>query len=177
VRMDNVPMRGSSGSVFTSMDAAQLRTFYRTENVRLILLQYGGNSVPYLNTDASVTSFLETVRRQIRHVQELAPDAKLIFIGPSDMSTVVSGKRQTYPRLPALVDSLKTSAMACGAAYWDIYGAMGGENSMVQWVAARPALAGSDYIHFTLAGSAQIGSMFCDALQVYYDDYRRRSGN
>ncbi len=176
VRMDNVPMRGSSGSVFTSMDSAQLRSFYREENVRLILLQYGGNSVPYLNTDASVTDFLETVRRQILHVQELAPDAKIIFIGPSDMSTVVSGKRQTYPRLPALVDSLKVSAVACGAAYWDIYGVMGGENSMVQWVSAQPALAGSDYVHFTLAGSTRVGDMFCDALRVYYDDYRRRRG-
>ena len=174
VRMDNVAMRGSSGAIFTTMDAEQLRTFYREENVRLILLQYGGNSVPYLKTDKAIATYLESIRKQLRHLKNLAPEAKIVFIGPSDMATVVGGKRQTYPRLPALVDSLRVSANACGAAYWDIYGVMGGQNSMIQWVSARPALAGSDYVHFTLAGSKKVGDMFCDSFFLYYDYYRWR---
>jgi len=174
VRMDNVPMRGCSGTIFTSLDGAQLRAFYREENVRLILLQYGGNSVPYLKTDKSISTYLESIRKQIRYLQGLAPDARIVFIGPSDMATVVSGKRQTYPRLPGIVDSLKVAATESGAAYWDIYGVMGGENSMVQWVSARPALAGSDYVHFTLAGSQRVGEMFNDALLLYYEYYRWR---
>lgn len=174
VRMDNVAMRGSSGAIFTTMDADQLRTFYREENVRLILLQYGGNSVPYLKTDKAIANYLESIRKQLRHLKTLAPQAKIVFIGPSDMSTVVGGKRQTYPRLPGLVDSLRVSATSCGAAYWDIYGVMGGQNSMLQWVSARPALAGSDYVHFTLAGSKKVGDMFCDAFFLYYDYYRWR---
>ncbi len=177
VRMDNVAMRGSSGAIFTTMDREQLRAFYKEENVRLILLQYGGNSVPYLKTDKAISGYLESVRKQIRLLHELAPQAKIVFVGPSDMSTTVAGKRQTYPRLPGFVDSLKVSATQSGAAYWDIFGAMGGENSMVQWVKARPALAGSDYVHFTLAGSRKVGDMFCDALFLYYDYYRFRKKN
>ena len=174
VRMDNVPMRGSSGSFFSQLDAAQLRAFYSQENVRLILLQYGGNSVPYLKTEQAISNFLEIVRRQIRFLHQVAPEAKIVFVGPSDMATVVGGKRQTYPLLPGFVDSLKVSATVAGAAYWDIYGVMGGENSMISWVSARPALAGSDYVHFTLAGSQRIGEMFCDAFFLYYDYYRWR---
>ena len=174
VRMDNMAMRGSSGGIFTTMDSDQLRDFYREENVRMILLQYGGNSVPYLKTDTQVETYIETVRKQIVLLRELAPQARIVFVGPSDMSTVVNGKRQTYPRLPGIVESLRTAVTDAGAAYWDIYGAMGGLNSMVQWVAARPQLAGSDYIHFTLAGSRKIGDMFCDALFVYYDYYQWR---
>ena len=177
VRMDNVAMRGSSGAIFTAMDPEQLRTFYREENVRLILLQYGGNSVPYLKTDKATATFLESIRRQLVLLKELAPEARIVFIGPSDMSTMVGGKLQTYPRLPALVDSLRVSATSCGAAYWDIYGVMGGQNSMLQWVNARPALAGSDYVHFTLAGSKKVGDMFCDAFFLYYDYYRWRKEN
>ncbi|MBQ9660178.1 MAG: hypothetical protein IJV37_02790 [Bacteroidales bacterium] len=174
VRMDNVPMRGCSGTIFTTMDSGQLREFYQRENVRLILLQYGGNSVPYLNTDKGISTYLASIRKQIRHLQGLAPEAKIVFVGPSDMATAVSGKRQTYPRLPGIVDSLRVSANACGAAYWDIYGVMGGENSMIRWVQAKPALAGSDYVHFTLAGSQRVGEMFCDAFFLYYDYYRWR---
>lgn len=177
VRMDNMPMRGSSGAIFTTMDPEQLRTFYQEENVRLILLQYGGNSVPYLTTDKAISGYLESIRKQLRLLQQLAPQAKIVFVGPSDMSTVINGKRQSYPKLAGLVDSLKVSATACGAAYWDIYGVMGGENSMLQWVSARPALAGSDYVHFTLAGSKKVGEMFCNAFFLYYDYYHWRKKN
>ena len=177
VRMDNMAMRGSSGAIFTTMDADQLRDFYREENVRLIMLQYGGNSVPYLKTDTQIATYVESIRKQIVLLRELAPQAKIVFVGPSGMSTVVSGKRQTYPKLPGIVDLLRENVLAAGGAYWDIFGVMGGENSMVQWVAARPPLAGSDYVHFTLAGSRKIGDMFCDALFVYYDYYQWRMRN
>ena len=177
VRMDNMAMRGSSGAIFTTMDPDQLRDFYREENVRLILLQYGGNSVPYLKSDSQINTYAESIRKQIVLLRELAPQARIVFVGPSDMATVVSGKRQTYPKLPGIVDLLRENVLAAGGAYWDIFGVMGGENSMVQWVAARPQLAGSDYVHFTLAGSRKIGDMFCDALLLYYDYYRFRKKN
>ena len=177
VRMDNVAMRGCSGLVFTSMDSGQLRSFYRSENVRLILLQYGGNTVPYLSKDKAISNYAASVRRQIAHLRGLAPDATFIFIGPSDMSTTVKGKRQTYPHLPALVDSLRAAANDAGAAYWDIYGAMGGSGSMVDWVSDNPPLAGSDYVHFTPRGSARVGEMFNDSFLLYYDWYLWRKKN
>ena len=177
VSMDNVAMRGCSGLVFTQMSSAQLRRFYKDENVRLIMLQYGGNSVPYTKTSKAISSYCSSLRRQIAYLQKLAPEAKIIFIGPSDMSTSIKGKRQTYPILPEMIDSLKSTATSSGAAYWDIYGAMGGENSMVDWVNANPSLAGSDYVHFTPRGSVRIGEMFYDSFKLYYDYYLWRKKN
>lgn len=177
VKMDNVAMRGCSGLVFTPMNSAQLRRFYREENVRMIMLQYGGNTVPYTNTSKAISSYCSSLRRQIAHLRKLAPEATIVFIGPSDMSTTVKGKRQTYPILPEMVDSLKTAALSSGAAYWDIYGAMGGFNSMVDWVNAEPSLAGSDYVHFTPRGSVRIGEMFYDSFRLYYDYYLWRKKN
>ncbi len=177
VRVDNMAMRGCSGLVFTAMDAAQLRSFYKSENVRLILMQYGGNTVPYLSTTKAVSGYASSVRRQLRHLHKLAPEATLVFIGPSDMSTSINGKRQTYPVLPELVDSLRAAAVSENAAYWDIYGAMGGHNSMLDWVGATPPLAGSDYVHFTPRGSARVGEMFSDSFLLYYDYYLWRKKN
>ncbi len=177
VSMDNVAMRSCSGLVFTLMDPGQLRSFYESGNVRLILLQYGGNTVPYLSKDKAISNYASSVRRQIGHLRKLAPEACLIFIGPSDMSTTVKGKRQTYPHLPALVDSLRSAANGAGAAYWDIYGAMGGSGSMIDWVGADPPLAGSDYVHFTPRGSVRVGEMFNDSFLLYYDYYLWRKRN
>ena len=58
-----------------------------------------------------------------------------------------------------------------GAAYWDIFGAMGGKNSMATWVNARPALAGSDHIHFTTRGAEKTGEMMMQSLKLYYEYY------
>ena len=172
VSVDNVPMRGCSGTVFTMLNAEQLSDYYNNENVRLIILQYGGNSVPFTRTDKQISEFCEDISRQITYLQEQAPGARILFIGPSDMSTSIQGKMQTYRHLPAYVDSLRVTAGRAGAAYWDMYAAMGGQGSMVQWVRQSPPLANEDYIHFTRKGAARIGGMLYETLMLYYDYYR-----
>lgn len=177
VAMDNVPMRGCSGTIFTALDSGQLRRFYKEENVRLIFMQFGGNSVPVIKNTEHISKFCTSVRKQINHVSSLAPDAKIVYIGPSDMSTSIKGKMQTYPALPELIDSLKQTANSCGAAYWDIYSAMGGKNSMAAWVKARPALASTDHIHFTPKGAASMGEMIYESFKLYYDYFVWRREN
>ena len=110
--------------------------------------------------------------RQITYLQEQAPEACILFIGPSDMSTTIQGKMQTYKHLPAFVDSLRTAVTDAGAAFWDMYAAMGGLNSMAQWVMQVPPLAGPDYVHFTPRGAEKMGDMLFDTLMLYYDYYK-----
>lgn len=174
VSVDNIPMRGCSGTIFTRISSAQLKEYAENDNVRFIILQFGGNAMPYRKTGKSISEYRESIEKQIRHLHSLAPDACILFIGPSDMSTNVKGSMKTYPHLPMMVDSLKAAANNAGAAYWDLYSAMGGENSMVQWVKARPALAGSDYVHFTPRGAEAMGNMFVESLMLYYEYYRWR---
>lgn len=169
--VDNIPMRGCSGTMFTSINRNQLSDYYQKENVRLILLEYGGNSVPYLTTEKSISKYAASIDRQIRYLQGLAPDARILFIGPSDMSTRIKGAWQTYPMLPAIIDSLRTTANNAGAAYWDMYQVMGGHNSMAQWCEQNPPLAGSDHIHFTMKGGERVADLFCKSLMLYYDYY------
>ena len=144
------------------------------EKVRLIILQYGGNTMPYMKTDKSISQYRVSIEKQINHIRSQAPDAKILFIGPSDMSTNIQGKMQTYPHLPTMVDSLRTAANNAGAAYWDMYAAMGGSGSMAKWVKEVPALAGSDYIHFTPLGAEKMGGMLYESLMLYYEYYKLR---
>lgn len=175
VSVDNAPMRGCSGTIFTSMNREQLSTFYKDENVRLILMQFGGNRVPGLRNGDQISKFCQTTRKQIKHLQELAPEAKIVYIGPSDMATSVNGKMQSYAILPQLIDSLRNTANSAGAAYWDIYEAMGGKNSMTRWV--NSGLAGKDYIHFTTKGSTHMGETFATSFLQLYEYYVWRKKN
>lgn len=172
VALDNVPMRGCDGTMFTGIRAEQLADYYNSENVRLIILQYGGNVVPFTRREDKISDYCKDVSRQIAYLKEQAPEARILFIGPSDMSTTIQGKMQTYRHLPAFVDSLRTNVNKSGAAFWDMYEAMGGQNSMAQWVIQSPPLANSDYVHFTKKGAEKMGDMLFDTIMLYYDYYK-----
>ena len=178
VSLDNIPMRGCSGTIFTSINSSQIKEYVRNDNVRMIILQFGGNSMPFRKTPKAISEYKASIEKQIRHLHSLAPNACILFIGPSDMSVNVKGRMVTYPHLPMMVDSLKAAANNAGAAYWDLYSAMGGEGSMVKWVKARPSLAGTDYVHFTPKGAEAMGNMLFESLMLYYDYYSwRKKGN
>jgi len=67
---------------------------------------------------------------------------------------------------------MKETALENGAAFWDMFSVMGGENSMIEWVQNQPAWATSDYIHFTEKGAARIGELFYESFMIYYNFYR-----
>lgn len=177
VSVDNIPMRGGTGLVFRAMNAATLSTFCSKKNVQLIILQFGGNAMPYIKSQTAVVKYADNIKNQIVHLQKQVPTAKILFIGPSDMATRVDDKLQTYPLLPILVDELKASAAECGAAYWDLYSAMGGHNSMLAWANANPRLAASDHVHFTRLGAIRIGELLHKSLMMYYDYYKFRTSD
>lgn len=176
VSMDNVPMRGSSGSIFTRIDRSTIAPFFEHENVRLIIMQYGGNSVPSLKSEKSLHIFCQQIVKQIHYLQSLAPEAKVLFIGPSDMSTNMAGQMKTYTLLPQFVELLDQYVTSAGASFWNLYEAMGGYGSMVQWVASRPQLAGEDYVHFTHKGAEHVSDLLYETIDTYYNYYKFRRG-
>ena len=166
LQMDNIAMRGGSGLIFTSMNRATQEAMLDYLSPGLILLQYGGNVVPYMNPDYYRRAF----KRQLQFFKEVCPGTPVIVIGPSDMSIRENGQFITYPGLEAIRDALKTAALESGFGFWDLYSAMGGYNSMASFVHADPALATPDYVHFTGLGINLVSEMFFNALMVEYND-------
>ena len=168
VIVDNIPMRGCSGNIFTKIDSASLSVFYRETNTRLIVLQFGGNMIPQTENPSTISGYVRsTLRQQVRYLRACAPESAILFIGPSDMSTRIDGEMATYPLVPYMDKLLKKMAEEEQIAYWSMYDAMGGKNSMVKWV--EIGLAGSDYVHFTRAGANKVGRLLYDWLMAYPD--------
>lgn len=167
VIVDNVPMRGCSGNIFTKIDSMQLSDFYRETNTRLIILQFGGNMIPQTENPSTISGYVRsTLRQQVRYLRACAPEASILFVGPSDMSTNIDGQMTTYPLVPYMDKLLKKMAAEEQIAYWSMYDAMGGKDSMVRWV--EIGLAGSDYVHFTRAGANKVGKILYEWLMSYH---------
>ena len=174
VIVDNIPMRGCSGNIFTKIDSTQLSDFYRETNTRLIILQFGGNMIPQTENPSTISGYVRsTLRQQIRYIRACAPQASILFIGPSDMSTRIDGEMTTYPLVPYMDKLLKKMAAEEQIAYWSMYNAMGGKNSMVHWV--EVGLAGSDYVHFTHAGANKIGKQLFNWIDNWKKEQKTKS--
>jgi lysophospholipase L1-like esterase len=174
ITVDNVPLRGCSGTIFTRIDSMTLAQCYQQMDICLIIMQFGGNMMPQINSQKAIDRYMALLTKQIKYLKRLNPNAMILFIGPSDMSKRINGKMQTYPYLPALNSSLKETVTLNNAVYWDMFNVMGGENSMISWVKHSPQWAGSDYIHFTEAGANQIATALSDAFMLHYRFYATR---
>ena len=173
VAVDNVAMRGSSGTIFHRIDSELLAESYKAMNARLIIMEYGGNLVPGTNS-GNIEWTKKIITRQIQAIQKANPDADILFIGPADMARQVDGQWQTYAGLNMTIRALREVALDNGAAYWDMHRVMGGNGSMIKWVNKEPALGFTDHIHFTRRGAAYMGDLFCAALRMHYDYFKFR---
>ena len=173
VQMDNIGLRGSAGTLFTSIDRSTLVPFFSSEDVNLIILQFGGNAVPYLTDQSSISGYINSMRYQIRMFKRLAPQSCILFVGPSDMATQEGEEMVTYPFLPKLVSSLRKMCDEEEIAFWNMFAAQGGVGSMIRW--CELGLAGDDYVHFSPSGARKISNLLFETLQMYYRFYRFRT--
>src|SRR6056297_3285 len=173
VAVDNIPLRGSSGTDFTRTDMPFFRSMYQKLNAKLIIMQFGVNLVPHIIDDYSY--YENQFYKQLKTLKELRPDLSIIVIGVSDMSRNVMGRYESYPNIEKIREAQKNAAFKAGCAFWDMYEAMGGKNSMPAWVNANPPLAKTDFTHFTWKGSVVVSKMFYDAfINDYYEYIKKR---
>lgn len=163
VIVDNVPMRGAIGNIFTKMNEDQLRAFYAETNTRLIILQFGGNVMPGTKSSKRIYGYIKTMRRQIAFLRRCAPEASIVFIGPSDMLTTIDGIRQSYPFVALLDEQLAKMTAEENVGYFSLYQAMGGQGGMEKW--QLNGWAAKDGVHFTRKGAYQAGELFWQWLE------------
>ncbi len=171
VAVDNVSLRGSSCTEFGRMDMKFYGEQVRRLGVKLIVLQFGVNVGAA--EAASYKYYERMLKGQLAALRRATPGVPVLVIGISDMSRRQNGEWQTRPSVEKVRDAQRAAAFATGCAFWDLYGAMGGENAMPSWVAARPALAQPDYTHFSGAGARIVGELLWKAIIKEYDRFAR----
>jgi hypothetical protein len=170
IAVDNIAMRGCSGLIFTRMDRGVMKNMFDQMKVGLIILQFGGNVTPYIKDNYAY--YEKDFYRQLMVLRTMLPNVPIVVIGPADMSRNVNGNLESYPNIPLIRDALRSATFRAGGAFWDLYEAMGGRNSMPSWVAHKPTLAEKDYVHFNQNGARIVAEMFYKALIYEYERYK-----
>jgi lysophospholipase L1-like esterase len=170
ITFDNVPLRGSSGVDFVRADAKHFKQQFEELNVKFIILQFGVNLVP--SPQANYGWYENMFYQQLKFLKDLDPQLDILVVGVSDMSYNTGNGYESYPNIEKIRDAQRNAAFKAGCAFWDLYEAMGGHNSMPSWVFAQPqALANKDFTHFTAKGAGIVSEMLYKAILSEYDDF------
>jgi lysophospholipase L1-like esterase len=83
--------------------------------------------------------------------------------------TIKKGSRYiSDPAVMSMLEVQKRIAKETNIAFWNLFEAMGGEDSMYKWVHNSPAYAYKDYAHFSDAGGARIAELLYDSIMRDY---------
>jgi hypothetical protein len=170
VYVDNYPWRGNSGISFRNLTDNTLKDFDRLCNYKLIILAFGGNVASPIAKNYNW--YEDEMIKNINLMKSMFPQTSFLLLGAGDKSIKRGSKFVTDPGIPLLIKTQEQIAEKTGIAFWNTFEAMGGMNSMEQWVYANPPLALRDYTHVTAQGASKIGEMIADAILASYRKYR-----
>ena len=169
VVVDNFSLRGNSGVIMSEIDGESCRELQQIRPYDLIVLQYGLNVASdsireygwYRNRMISV----------VEHIQSCFPGADILIMGVSDRSHRRGGTYSTMPAVLSLLRAQRQTAKEAEVAFWSIFAAMGGQNSMVKYVNSN--WASKDYTHLSFRGGREVANVLYDAIiteKGMYDD-------
>ena len=166
VYVDNFPLRGNTGVDLGSLQEGILKEFSKYLDYKLIILEFGLNIAGSRNTDYSW--YEKEMVKVINHLKSVFPKTSFLMISIHDRSMKKGSNFVTDPGILKLLETQKNIAKLADVAIWNLFEAMGGENSMPNWVNANPPLAFKDFIHFNDQGAKKVADLLTDALLKLY---------
>ena len=170
VVVDNYSLRGNSGLILNRVDSMQSSALNKVRPYDLIILQYGLNVAN--DSVLQYGWYGKKMEIAIRHLRRCYPTADvLLVLGVSDRGRQFDGKFETMPSVLALLHSQRQMAKRMGVTFWNVFGAMGGENSMVRYVEKN--WASKDYTHLSFRGGKELARILYEALmreKKFYDE-------
>jgi len=160
VYVDNYPWRGNSGVSFKDIQDNIKKDFQKYLDYKLIILTYGANMMTAGNIN--FMWYENQMTKVIQDLKTVFPQTSILLVGMGDRPVKRGSKLITDPNLSKMIQCQKNIVKATGITFWDRYEAMGGENSMLDWVEAN--LASRDYGHFNDLGSKKMANMVADLL-------------
>ncbi|MDD9938275.1 MAG: SGNH/GDSL hydrolase family protein [Myxococcales bacterium] len=167
VILDTLGIPGARARYHLHWDEGVYREHLLRRNPDLIVLAYGTNEAG--DDDVPIERYEGRLRQVMKRLREILPAASCLLVGPSDRPIKDDdGSYSTRPRTAQLVESQRRVSAEMGCGFFDLVAFMGGDMSMVRWVATEPPMGAKDHVHFTKHGYVRLGDVLHDALLEGY---------
>ncbi|MFZ4583547.1 MAG: hypothetical protein ACOYM7_12925 [Paludibacter sp.] len=155
IYVDNFSIKGNSGLSLLAIPTANLMKFDSLLNYDMIVLQFGLNAMT--PESRKYTDYMEGMKKLILKFKAAFPNTPILMLSVSDRSERRQGNFSTMKAVKSLVNVQEQFAFDNKLLFWNLYEAMGGENSMSKLVHSNPPLAAKDYTHLNFDGGRIIG--------------------
>lgn len=134
---------------------------------QLVVLQIGTNDAYDPTFDAG--RFTRRLTWLVRRILGPTPRPSCLIIGAPDFGSARWREARMLRRNAEGVRRVQRAVAAAeGCAYWDLYAAMGGQDSIERLRRAHPPFAYSDYVHLTAKGYRALGELLHEELLRTY---------
>jgi lysophospholipase L1-like esterase len=175
IYIDNFSVKGNSGLGLLAIPDRNLARFDSLLNYDLIVLQFGLNAVDAKTRDYS--AYMQGMKKLVGKFRRTFPGTPILLMSVSDRSERVQGKYVTMKSIKGLVAEQQRFAANNQLLFWNLFEAMGGDNSMAKLVTSKPPLANKDYTHLNFQGSRVLGVRFARSFIYEGKQYLKRSEN
>ena len=175
VYLDNYSFRGNTGILTQQISKEVMEGLNKYLKYDLIIIHYGINAVEH--DKQSSPWFESTMNAVIKNMKKGFGNVPILLVSTSDMGYKYDGKYMTEKAVPYMVATQTKIARTNKVAFWNLYEAMGGDNTMVNWVEGDTVLAAKDYIHMNIKGAKKIGDLFFDKLIASKNYYQALTSN
>ena len=173
IALDNLSMRGASGLNVRSVPPKTMRRFYELRPYDLVILQYGLNVATKLGSNYD--NYINGMKTTIQHIKEYYPNTGILIVSVADRDYKdEDGEVRTMPGIRNLVRYQRNLAAEEGVAFWNMFEAMGGNESMKTLVDSKPSMANYDYTHINVRGGRHLAGLLFEALIYGKEQYDRR---
>ncbi|HEY8430267.1 MAG TPA: GDSL-type esterase/lipase family protein [Sandaracinaceae bacterium] len=163
VIVDTLGINGARASSHLLWDEALHTEHLRRRAPDLVVLAYGTNESG--DDDHPIEDYEATLRSVVARVRGTVPDAACMLIGPSDRPLrQPDGAFVERPRTQQIIEVQRRVSRDFGCAFFDLVAFGGGPLHMVQWAAAEPPFAQTDYVHYTARGYLRLGEVLHAAI-------------
>lgn len=159
--VDSLGVGAVSGPLLLRQNKDVMRAALAHRNYDLIVLLLGSNQVWPVMYEKQMSELVGRFREAI-------PDVSVLVMSPVDQVASVTAKR-SVPDVSLVARQNQRVARDNHAAFWDFRGAMGGEASMVRFIATSMGTA--DGIHLTPKGARYMARRVLYALMRGLDDH------
>ena len=166
IYVDNFSFKGGSGVTLTDIDEKTMKDFDKYLNYKLVIINFGINATTL--PISSLIWYKNKMLKVVKHFKRAIPGASILLVSVGDKSIKINSRFVTDPKVLRLVKLQKEIATETKIAFWNLFEAMGGNNSMSRWVNAGPPLALRDFVHLTNLGGKIIADLITQALMKEY---------
>jgi len=169
VVLDNFSMRGSAGYTLAKIPLQTLHEFAQLRPYDLIILHFGLNVANEKAHAANYKAYISRMQQAVEHLRAAFPEASVLIVSMPDRDQRTDAGIRTINGVESLVAYQQILASNCHVAYFNLFSAMGGRESMKRMV--DKGLANKDYTHLTFNGGRHIAKIIYDGLMEAYGQY------